>query len=96
MTLVRTDYHELEVIAEAFARKVNRLVGKTVIMFPRRGFSCHDKEGMHFFDREKNEYFLDKLKQLIKGEIPVKDIDAHINDSLFSENVVQTASIFFD
>ena len=96
MTLVRTDYHELEVIAEALARKVSRLTGRAVILFPKRGFSCHDEEGMHFFDVKKNEYFLYKLKQHLKGDIPVKDIEAHINDSVFSEMVVQTAFSLFD
>lgn len=96
ITLVRTDYHELDIIAKSLADKVNSSGRKTIIMFPEEGFSCHDKKGKHFYDLDKNHYFFDRLKRYLHKNIPLELVPKHINDIEFAEKVTEKIYELFD
>ena len=59
------------------------------ILIPLRGFSSIDRQGNDFYDPVADQAFIEALKSSLKKTIPVKEIDAHINDAEFAEAVVR-------
>ena len=70
------------------SRKLNLATGRVRILIPLRGFSSLDREGNIFYDPVADKAFIDSLKSSLRKAIEIKEIDAHINDSEFSEAVV--------
>jgi uncharacterized protein (UPF0261 family) len=67
------------------AEKINNAKGKTAVIFPLKGLSILDKVDKEFDDPEANFAFFDTLKQRLKPGVGVKEVSAHITDSLFAE-----------
>ena len=84
----RLNGDELSRIAETMSRKLNNSAGEVRFLIPLRGFSSIDCEGNDFYDPVGDEAFIDSLKKTLNENITIKEIDAHINDSEFSEAVV--------
>lgn len=84
ITLVDTTAEELKVIAATFAEKLNKAKGPVKFLYPARGFCSQDKEGLALFNPEGNPVFLAELKKSLRPDIPVIEIDAHINDDEFA------------
>lgn len=87
-TLPRVSADELRVIASTIGEKLNRARGKVKFLIPLRGFSSIDCEGNNFYDPVANECFIDTLKNSLRKDIEILEIDSNINDSVFSESVV--------
>jgi uncharacterized protein (UPF0261 family) len=88
--VLRTKKKEMIEVAIAMAEKLNRAKGKTAVILPLRGLSILDKwDKEHFHDPEANEAYFETLKQNLKPEVEVREVDAHITDSRFSEEAVQ-------
>lgn len=88
--VLRTKKKEMIEIAKVMAEKINKAKGKTGVIFPLRGLSILDiwvKE--HFDDPEANYAFFDTLKQELRSGIQVKEVDAHITDSLFADEAAK-------
>lgn len=83
ITLVRANREEMRRVGEIMAEKLNRAKGPTVVMIPLRGFSYHNKKGDRLYDEEGNQIFIQSLKAHLR-DIPVVEIDAHINDPEFA------------
>jgi len=88
-TLMRTSADEMKLIAETVAHKLNQATGPVKVLIPTRGFSDLDKEGAMYYDPDSDKVFIDTLKSKLNPLIPVLEIDAHINDPLFVEAVVE-------
>jgi uncharacterized protein (UPF0261 family) len=84
ITLVRTGRDEMRVVAKTFAEKLNNSKGNARFLYPALGFCSQDKEGLSMWDPEGNRAFLDELKRLVRADIPVVEINAHINDDEFA------------
>ena len=65
--------------------KLNRAVGPTAVIIPRRGLSAYGKGWEAFYDGEADFALFDILKTGLKPEIKVVEVDAHIKDRLFAE-----------
>lgn len=89
LTLVRLTAKELIEAGQMTARKLNRAKGPVHIFIPLRGFSFPDREGLPHWDPEENQLFIDTLKDTLDPKIPVKEVDAHINDQAFIRPVVE-------
>ncbi|MFC1948032.1 Tm-1-like ATP-binding domain-containing protein [Chloroflexota bacterium] len=87
-TLPRVNADELRLIASTISDKLNRARGKVKFLIPLRGFSSIDCEGNDFYDPVANNAFIDTLKDSLRKDIEVLKIDANINDTAFSESVV--------
>ncbi|HEY93967.1 MAG TPA: UPF0261 family protein [Dehalococcoidia bacterium] len=87
-TLPRVNADELRLIAGTISEKLNRARGKVKFLIPLRGFSSIDCEGNDFYDPVANNAFIDTLKNSLRKDIQILMIDANINDSIFSESVV--------
>ena len=87
--LMQVNADEFKTAAKVIADKLNQAKGPVHILVPRRGFSAADKEGEPFFDPEADKVFIDSLKSHMKSSIQVREVDAHMNDTEFVEEIVQ-------
>jgi len=88
VTLMRTTEEENAALGRLIANKANKAKGPVGIVVPLRGFSALDKEGGAFYSPEADEAFLRALKQNIKGDVEIVEVDCHINDPQFAEEAV--------
>jgi len=89
ITAIRTNAEELNQVAEVIADKASRASGPQAVVFPLRGFSAIDKEGFAFYDPETNRSFLRALKEKLKREVEIIEVDAHILDDDFVKEVAR-------
>jgi uncharacterized protein (UPF0261 family) len=85
---VRLNANELKMVAEVVANKLNNSKGPVSVVIPLRGFSAWDKEGKVFYDPEADKVFIETLKANLNPSIKIKEIDAHINDGEFADQVI--------
>ncbi len=79
---------ELEDMALIYAEKLNKAVGPTKFLIPKRGWISIEKEGSNFYDPQNTRIFVDKLKEKLKPEIEVREVDANIDDPIFAKAIV--------
>jgi uncharacterized protein (UPF0261 family) len=79
---------ELRDIAGVYASKLNKAVGPTKFLIPKRGWLSIEKEGSEFYYPEGIQAFVDGLKQSLKPEIELIEVDANIEDPVFARAVV--------
>jgi uncharacterized protein (UPF0261 family) len=92
-TLCRLTKEEMANLGVIFADKLNQSIGKTIVVIPLKGFSIPDCPGGFFEDKEADMAFIENLERNLHSNIRVQEINAHINDKIFAENV---ANIFID
>lgn len=90
VTLMRTNLEENRRLGEIFAEKANAARGPIAILLPLRGVSILDGEGERFWDREADQAMFSTLRENLRSDIPVLEVDANINDSVFAEKAVAT------
>ncbi len=83
LTLVRLTPEELSGIGSLVGEKLNRAKGPTQVFIPLRGFSFPDRENMSHWEPEGNQAFIDAIKANLNSNIPLIELDAHINDPEF-------------
>ena len=79
---------ELGDMASIYAEKLNKAVGPTKFLIPKRGWISIEKEGGNFYDPQNIQVFVDKLKEKLKAEIEVREVDANIDDPIFAQAIV--------
>ena len=82
---VPTTKEERALLGKVMAEKLNKAIGPTAVIIPKKGFSGVDKEDNEWHDPEANLAFTEALKKNLKQGIRVVEVDAHINDKLFAE-----------
>ena len=88
-TLIRTSKEELKEIAKTMAKKINSAKGPTALVIPLKGFSKANRPGTAIFNPEEDKYFIKELKSQINDNIPIKELDMHINNPEFAQELVQ-------
>jgi uncharacterized protein (UPF0261 family) len=88
LTLVRLNNDELKEVGRIVARKLNSAKGPVRVFIPLQGFSFPDRVDHPHWDPEGNQIFIDTLKNDLRSDIPLTEIDAHINDPEFIDPVV--------
>ena len=84
----RTTSQELREIAREVARKLNQSKGPVVVLIPLKGWSSLDKEGMPLYDAEADRAFVQELKVQLNRNIPLVELDVHLNTREFAEEAV--------
>jgi uncharacterized protein (UPF0261 family) len=79
---------ELGNMALIYAEKLNKAVGPTKFLIPKRGWISIEKEGSNFYDPQNTRTFVDKLKEKLKSGIEIREVDANIDDPIFAQAVV--------
>jgi uncharacterized protein (UPF0261 family) len=86
---VRMGPDEMKQFAQIIGEKLNRSKGPTHILIPKRGWSEADKFGMELFDPETDQILVEALRKILNPEIPIEEIDLHINDPAFALRAVE-------
>ncbi len=84
----RTTPQESREIAVEVARKLNQSKGPVAILIPLKGWSSLDKEGMPLYDAEADRAFVQELKVRLNPNIPLIELDLHLNTREFAEEAV--------
>jgi len=87
VTLMRTNPPENETIGRILAQKANMSPGPVAFFLPLKGFSMLDAPGKEFWWPEADQAFCDAVKQHLKPEIPIYEMDCNINDDKFADAV---------
>jgi uncharacterized protein (UPF0261 family) len=88
VTLMRTNVEENRRLGQIFAEKANAAAGPTAFLIPRRGVSILDGDGQQFCDRQADDAMFAALRDRLHPEIPFVELDANINDAVFSQRAV--------
>ncbi len=88
VTMVRTTHEEMITIGKVMAEKVNKTLGPAIVIIPLRGFSMYCREGESLYDPEGDRIFIDTLKEHLRPQIPVMEVDANINEPVFAQTTV--------
>jgi uncharacterized protein (UPF0261 family) len=89
-THVRTSAEEMAAVARHIAGRLNAGSGPRAVMIPQRGYSMLNREGKVLYDEASNRAFVEALKPALSPEVELIEIDAHINDRVFADAVVDT------
>ncbi len=85
----RTTSQELREIAREVARKLNQSTGPVTVLIPLGGWSSLDKEGMPLYDAEADQAFVQEIKVRLNRNIPLVELDLHLNTREFAEEAVK-------
>ena len=72
-------------VGKTIAEKLNKAIGHTAVIIPKRGFTTRDKEGEDFHHPEADLALVEALRKHLDPRISFVEVDAHINDKLFAE-----------
>ncbi|MBW2030560.1 MAG: Tm-1-like ATP-binding domain-containing protein [Deltaproteobacteria bacterium] len=70
--------------------------GRVAVMIPKKGWSVYGSEGGPFHDPRGNRMLVDALRERLKPEIRLEEVDAHINDDSFIEHCIDTLVTFME
>jgi uncharacterized protein (UPF0261 family) len=89
IVLFRTSKDEMKRIALSIAERANKAQGPLIILIPLQGFSEASKKGAPLHDPEADRVFITALKRHLDKRIKLQEIDCHINDARFADEVVK-------
>lgn len=83
VTLMRTTIDENARLGKILADKANRSHVPVAFFLPLRGVSQLDAPGKEFWNPEADSALYEAIKQNVRANIPVYELDANINDDTF-------------
>ena len=86
---VRTSAEELQKMAVIIADRLNSSKAPCAVLIPLKGWSSLDKEGRSLYDPEADRAFVEALKEKLNADIPVKEVDLHLNTPEFGKEAVE-------
>ena len=89
ITLLRTNIEENRQIGEMIAQAANQSTGPVTVLIPLQGVSQLDSPGGAFWDPEADGACFQAIKQNLKADIPVIEMDHNINDPEFADKAVE-------
>jgi uncharacterized protein (UPF0261 family) len=96
VTLMRTNAEENAEMGRIFAQKANAACGPVAFLLPLKGVSILDGDGEMFWDRTADAAFSNALKEHLRADIPIHEIDCNINDPAFSLRAVELIQDLID
>ena len=90
VTLLRTDVEENVRIGEILVAAINRATAPAAVLLPMRGVSMLDSEGERFWDPEADQACFDTIRNGVRADIPVHEVDHNINDPEFADIAANT------
>jgi uncharacterized protein (UPF0261 family) len=81
---------ELREVAGAFAKKLNNATGPIRIIIPLNGWSSVDFPGNPTYDPQEDRTFNQVLREALKADIQITEVNANLEDPEFAEAVVES------
>ena len=94
-TWIRLSPEELKEVAGVFAEKLNQSKGPVTVMIPLNGWSAADLPGNDTHDPAEDRIFAEVLREKIKPEVQIVEVDANMEDPEFAKAVVENALKLF-
>ena len=94
-TWIRLSPAELKEVAGVFAQKLNQARGPVTVMVPLNGWSSADLPGNDTHDPAEDKMFTDVLRDKLKADIQIVEVDANMEDPEFAAAVVENALKIF-
>ena len=94
-TWIRLSPDELKEVAGVFAEKLNQAKGPVIVLIPQKGWSAADLPGNDTHDPAEDQLFTQVLRERLKADIQIVEIDANMEDSEFANAVVENALKMF-
>jgi uncharacterized protein (UPF0261 family) len=89
ITLMRTNVEENLQMGRIFAQKANAARGPVAFLLATRGVSILDGDDQPFCDRTADAAFVAELRKHVDPAIAVVELDANINDPVYSQKAVE-------
>ena len=86
---VKASRAEMAEVGRVMAGRLNTASGPTAVMVPLKGWSVYGAPGGVLHDGTGNRVLVKALREHLKEGIPLKEIDAHINDAAFVDACVE-------
>jgi uncharacterized protein (UPF0261 family) len=90
VTLMRTTPAECAELGVVLAQKLNASTGPVTVLIPLRGISVISAPGQPFHDPEADAMLFETLKQRLRPDIRVVELEANINDPEFAAACAET------
>ena len=94
-TWIRLSPDELKEVAGIFAEKLNRSKGPVTVMVPLDGWSSADLPGNDTYDPAEDRLFIEVLREKLKPDVQILEVDANMEDPEFAKAVVENALKIF-
>ncbi|MCX8110486.1 MAG: Tm-1-like ATP-binding domain-containing protein [Syntrophorhabdaceae bacterium] len=94
-TWLRASPEELKKAAMEFIRKLNSASGPIKIVLPMKGWSSVDVPGSITYDPQEDKIFVNELKNGLKKDIDIIEVDANMEEPGFAEAVVKASISIF-
>jgi uncharacterized protein (UPF0261 family) len=94
-TWIRMTPKELREVAEVFAWKLNKSAGRVKVVIPLRGWSAVDSPGSPTYDPMEDAIFVRGLRNRLKKDIEIIEVDANMEDPEFARAVISAARCVF-
>jgi uncharacterized protein (UPF0261 family) len=88
VTLLRTNIEENRTMGEMIARAANASTGPVAVLIPMRGVSQLDSPDGAFWDPQADEACFAAMKENLRADISIVEMDNNINDPEFAEKAV--------
>ncbi|HHJ06501.1 MAG TPA: UPF0261 family protein [Anaerolineae bacterium] len=82
---VRPSPKEMSQAAQVMVNRLNKALGPTLVTLPLKGFSDLNQEGRALWGAAGNRALIETLQAGLRPEIPLVQVDAHINDPEFAD-----------
>jgi uncharacterized protein (UPF0261 family) len=94
-TWIRLSPDELKEVAGIFAEKLNQANGPVTVIIPLDGWSSADLPGNDSHDPEEDSLFTQVLREKLKPDIQLVEVNANMEDPAFAKAVVENALKIF-
>jgi uncharacterized protein (UPF0261 family) len=96
VTLMRTTPEENAELGRILAEKANASPAPVAFFLPGKGVSILDSPGGEFWWPEANEALFEAIKEHVREDIAVVELDCNINDAAFAEAVTAQLLTFLE
>jgi uncharacterized protein (UPF0261 family) len=84
VTLMRTTPEDCVQLGKIIAEKLTGSKGPITVLIPKRAISVISASGQKFYDPVADKALFDSLKQNLRRDIEVIEMDCEINDAVFA------------
>jgi uncharacterized protein (UPF0261 family) len=85
VTLMRTNVEENRALGQILAEKINQSRGPVKVLLPLLGLSQLDSPGGDFWWPEADHMLFQSLREALRPDIPLIELNVNINDPQFAE-----------